>query len=211
MANPVENPASRTTDVASDPSGSGPARSAAIASSPPPPGVAPEGVAGSTADTRPGRTEHPLTRIMRRSRVRHVALFGAGLLTGGAIVGGTWMASSAVASDPEAIAPATFDLRGSMTLVSGGSYNAGRSCQGSGGYSDIAGGASVTVYDAQGVVVATGSLGPGASTAGDCVFPISVPAVPDGSNFYQVEVSHRGKVTYDVARARTGQVHVSLG
>ncbi|MHA6793506.1 hypothetical protein ACVGVM_08310 [Pseudonocardia bannensis] len=84
-------------------------------------------------------------------------------------------------------------------------------CEGSGGYSDITLGTSVTVYDASGTVVGTGHLGRGSAAEGGCTFPITVLNVPGGSSFYQVEVSHRGRITVQAADARAGLVGVTLG
>jgi hypothetical protein len=107
-------------------------------------------------------------------------------------------------------------VSGHLTLVPGDgglysdpNYNSsGRQCEGSGGYSDISEGASVTVTDATGKVVATGSLGVGRKDVLGCVFPFSVTGVPK-SKFYGVEVSHRGIVTFRQLDAGTAEV--SLG
>jgi hypothetical protein len=69
----------------------------------------------------------------------------------------------------------------------------------------------VTVYDSAGKVVATGSLGTGKPKSAGCVFPVSVAGVPGGSKFYQVEVSHRGKITVSSAEAKAGKFAASLG
>lgn len=110
-------------------------------------------------------------------------------------------------------APKAFTLRGSMTLT--GSHvpsgDTSEDCTGYSGYDDIAKGAGVTVYDSAGKVVATGSLGTGKPKSAACVFPVSVAGVPEGSKFYQVEVSHRGKVTVSSAEAKTGKFAASLG
>ncbi|KIZ16846.1 hypothetical protein SNA_17785 [Streptomyces natalensis ATCC 27448] len=84
-------------------------------------------------------------------------------------------------------------------------------CTGYSGYDDIAKGAGVTVYDSAGKVVATGALGTGKPDSGACVFVAEVPGVPEGSRFYQVEVSHRGKVTVSAAEAKGGKFAASLG
>jgi hypothetical protein len=62
-------------------------------------------------------------------------------------------------------------------------------------------------------VVALGALETGDWPTGapGCVFPINVDGVPDTSDFYGVEVSHRGKVEVTSADARAGNVHLSLG
>jgi hypothetical protein len=137
---------------------------------------------------------------------RSALTFVAGVVLGAALVSAAWIATTAESE------PRTFDLTGTMTLVEGGTTYPSPGCHGSGGYSDIDTGTSVTVYDAGGTVVATGSLGQGRSSAlGGCTFPISVRSVPEGSAFYQVEVSHRGKITYQAADAQAGGVSVSLG
>jgi hypothetical protein len=114
----------------------------------------------------------------------------------------------------------TFDVSGTFQLTqtssylsfSYGSFTTGSSCSGSGGYSDIDTGSSVTVYDGSGAVVATGMLGSGrASSSSTCEFAVTVPNVPAGSDFYQVEVSHRGKVTVEGRRLETDGVSLTLG
>ncbi|MFJ6777646.1 hypothetical protein [Streptomyces yangpuensis] len=90
-------------------------------------------------------------------------------------------------------------------------------CAGTGGYNDLTGGASVTVYDKAGLIVGTGSLGSGSvkdvATAykRTCKFAVSVPDVPRGKEFYQVEVSHRGKVNISESEAVAGLFGASIG
>ena len=86
-----------------------------------------------------------------------------------------------------------------------------------GGYSDISSGASVTVYDALGAIVGSSNLSTGRTTRLDhqdlggyvaiCAFDFSLTVSP--SDFFQVEVSHRGKVT--VAREDASSIVLSLG
>lgn len=69
-------------------------------------------------------------------------------------------------------------------------------CQGSGGYSDLQAGAQVIVRDASEKTIAKGTLKPGLPLDADtCRFGFSVSGIPD-SDFYSVEVSHRGALTY---------------
>jgi hypothetical protein len=111
--------------------------------------------------------------------------------------------------------PAAFTLTGTLT-VSGTSYSSTdpRGCTTSGGYTDISNGAAVTVYDAAGTVVAKGTLGLGTDglplSRQECVFPVSVPNVPAGPRFYQVEISHRGKLTVSADDAVAGRFTASL-
>lgn len=132
----------------------------------------------------------------------------AGLTLGAGAVGLAWGLSSS-GSD----APTTFTLRGAMTLtgdnVPTGDTN--EDCTGYSGYEDITKGAGVTVYDSSGRVVASGALGTGKPKSAACVFPVTVPDVPGGAKFYQVEVSHRGKITVSSAEAKAGKFGASLG
>lgn len=108
-------------------------------------------------------------------------------------------------------------LTGSLMLRNafgeGSQMEAGRyPCVGAGGYSDIGEGTSVTVYDATGAIVATGKLGTGKALAGagTCLFPFQVAGVP-GSDFYQVEVSHRGRVNFTAEQVANNEVSLVLG
>lgn len=112
--------------------------------------------------------------------------------------------------------PAAFTLRGSMTLTSPTPLDYDhKACTGSGGYADIVRGAAVTVYDDAGKVVDAGALGAGRYASEDstapCLFRFSMSGVPGGSKFYQVEISHRGKVTVPAAEAKAGEFASSLG
>jgi hypothetical protein len=77
-----------------------------------------------------------------------------------------------------------------------------RPCIGKEGYDDIQGGAQVVVTDQTGSIIATGSLAPGtpveAGAAYLCQFAFTV-SVPNDRDFYSIEVSHRGKLTYSLA------------
>jgi hypothetical protein len=134
----------------------------------------------------------------------------AGLAVGAGVVGLVWGLSSGSS------APATFTLRGTMTLTSPTPLDSDhQACAGSGGFDDIVKGAAVTVYDDAGKVVGAGALGAGRYASEDstapCVFPVVVPGVPDGSRFYRVEVSHRGQVTVSSTEAKHSGLAASLG
>jgi hypothetical protein len=106
---------------------------------------------------------------------------------------------------------ATFTMLGTFKLY-GTLTGSGSTCRGSGGYSDIADGASVTVYDAAGKVDAVGAITkPAGLGVLGCTFSIVVPNVPNDEKFYQIEISHRGKVTVTADDARTGRVSLTLG
>jgi len=142
-----------------------------------------------------------------------VAIGVAGVLVGGGVVwglSGGGRSAAVVSPAPSASARSSFSMSGTMTL---GDFGLTKDwhCTGRGGYSDIGEGASVTVYDGGGQVVATGNLRQGAITAGKCQFPVWVSDVPDGPKFYQVEVSHRGKITLSAEDAKAGRFAASLG
>ncbi|MEV7121714.1 hypothetical protein [Kitasatospora griseola] len=99
-----------------------------------------------------------------------------------------------------------------MALTSGAVDTKTGGCAGSGGYSDIRTGAAVTVYNESGTVLATGTLGPGSPKgAHGCVFTVTVSEVPKGPKFYQVEISHRGKINLSSGEAEAGLFGASLG
>lgn len=130
-----------------------------------------------------------------------------GLVVGAGLVGGAWAITTTGGDDK----PATFSLTGEFLLTDGVARTDGTSCRGTGGYDDIAEGTSVTVYDAAGGVAATGSLGASTYVAGICTFKVAVPDVPKGEKFYQVEVSHRGKIQLSREEAETGKLATTLG
>lgn len=106
------------------------------------------------------------------------------------------------------------NISGSLTLSSGGSIGHPRSgqCYGLDGYDDIREGASVTVTDSTGKTVGVGSLGTGVydPDSYSCRFLWSVDNV-GRSDFYRVEVSHRGSVTFPYKVATSGNADLTLG
>ena len=96
---------------------------------------------------------------------------------------------------------------------------AGERCFPSGGYSDSGAGTDVVVRDEVGTLIAAGSLDVGKySTVPSygvyaCVFTFMVENVPADRDFYSVEVSSRGELTYSNAEmVENGwQVDAELG
>lgn len=153
---------------------------------------------------------------LRRNVRSLVAGFAAGALTMGLI----WAATASV------FGTGSFTLNGQMTLMqssssygssstySSSAYYLGQdgSCFGEGGYSDIGAGTAVNVYDQSGAIVAVGQLATGHGSYGSgCTFTFSVPDVSSGSKFYQVEVSHRGKMNLSAQDAKAGAASYTLG
>jgi hypothetical protein len=138
-------------------------------------------------------------------------MFALGSIIGAVIVCVIWLATVFMAGG----LAGDFDLTGDMTLIDDNiaGSSAGASCHGTGGYSDLREGTSVTVYGAAGTVIATGALGKGTfgSSTGTCTFSVLVPNVPGSERFYQVEVSHRGKLTLQADEAKSGQFGGSIG
>lgn len=122
----------------------------------------------------------------------------------------TTTATVTVTETPTSAEAATFDLTGTFTLTDA---SLDESCQGSGGYHDIQSGTAVTVYNQAGAVDATGSLAAGRYKAAtnSCEYSVDVVGVPDDSKFYQVEVSHRGKITVSAMEAKSGAFGGTLG
>jgi hypothetical protein len=125
--------------------------------------------------------------------------------------------SAAPAPAARPAAPTTFTVTGTLTLTDTSGYGpsilvGAGGCSGSGGYSDIRSGAGITVADATGTIVATGSLGVGRSRSSTiCTFAFTISNVPTGSAFYQIEVGHRGAVTYGRDDLRTYGASLTLG
>ncbi|WP_121393343.1 hypothetical protein [Actinokineospora cianjurensis] len=149
----------------------------------------------------------PLVRGTRPRRSRQ-GLVAATFVALCATLGGglAWVAS---ANEPPP-APTTFDVRGTFTLYDDDFDAHAQGCAGNGGYTDIATGTTVTIYDGD-RVLAAGVLGKGHLGDGECEFAFTVRGVPIGVRTLGVEVSHRGKITFSEQDARTGNVHLELG
>jgi hypothetical protein len=107
--------------------------------------------------------------------------------------------------------PATFTTTGTYTVTLDGlTMQPGEACGEVSRYNypDIIKGAQVTVRSSTAEVLAVGALSDGKyrpnpewqNLYGYCVFPFTVPAVPDGRPLYTIEVSHRGVTSYPRAK-----------
>jgi hypothetical protein len=163
----------------------------------------------SDATDMPAAPPIPEVPPAKARRWPHPLVTGlAGLAVGAGAVGLAWGLSGGGSSTQK-----PFTLTGVITLT-GDNVPVGdtsEDCTGFSGYEDIAAGASVTVLDSAGKVVATGALGTGKPKSAACVFPVRVLAVPGGSKFYRVEVSHRGQITVTATEAKAGEFAASLG
>lgn len=94
--------------------------------------------------------------------------------------------------------PPTYDVMGAFVLLAD-TDGPDSDCRGSGGYSDIRSGVTVTARDGTGRTLATGRLGPGTrESIISCVFEFEVRGLAQ-SDFYSFEVGRRGELTYSHA------------
>jgi hypothetical protein len=104
-------------------------------------------------------------------------------------------------------------VRGEVRLrLSEANFQEHDNCFGTGGYTDLRGGASVVVTDAAGVTIAVTSLRAGEiDLSGEpdvCALRFEAQ-VPAGKGFYGVEVTHRGRV--QIPEAQLGKVELAIG
>ena len=95
-----------------------------------------------------------------------------------------------------------------------GNWTTGKTCSGSGGYSDLAAGDQATLTDERGQILGSATLDDGtADDASHCKFLFSFPSVSGGAAFYSVEVGRRGKITMSAAQldASGSTFSLSLG
>jgi hypothetical protein len=144
-----------------------------------------------------------------------LAAGAAGLIIGAGGVGLAWGLTSSGPSPAAAPTPteaATFTLTGTMEVTGIKNWRrVSTQCEGIGGYDDIGESTSVTVYSGSGQVVGTGRLTNGVVFGASCSFSVMVEKVPVGSDFFQVEVSHRGKLTLSAADAKAGKFSGTIG
>ncbi|MFF1868705.1 hypothetical protein [Kitasatospora herbaricolor] len=157
----------------------------------------------------------PVAARPRAGWVVPLAAGVAGLIVGAGGVGLAWGLTGSgptLASTPTSTAAATFTLTGTMEVAGATHWRrVSTQCEGTSGYDDIAEGTSVTVYSASGTVVGTGRLTNGVVFGSACSLSVVVEKVPVGADFFQVEVSHRGKLTLSAADAKAGKFAGSLG
>lgn len=107
----------------------------------------------------------------------------------------------------------TFDIAGTISLTSGAtssSASSGYDCVGTKGYDDLSPGAAVTISDEAGKLLAKGNLDSSTGGSSYCVFSFTVSGVPSGSKFYEVEVAHRGGISFTEEEAADG-IGLTLG
>jgi hypothetical protein len=112
--------------------------------------------------------------------------------------------------------PTTQKLYGTMTLVTGGQSlrRSGDDCEGKGGYDDLQEGTQVRILSEDGDLVATTAfdLGEIVTDPFGCRWNFEVE-VPNDLDFYSVEASHRGGISYSRSELEDENwiVHLSIG
>lgn len=94
----------------------------------------------------------------------------------------TTAVTTTVTATPTSEAPATFTLTGTFQLTGSNSLPVDKGCAGKGGYTDIADGTAVTVYNETGAVIGSGTISESkflgdstiAGMSGPCTFQVSV-------------------------------------
>jgi hypothetical protein len=105
---------------------------------------------------------------------------------------------------------ATFDVRGTITLIDSGNENYAGACYGGGGYDDMSGGAQVVIRDSTSKTIAAGQLAEGVKVdVVTCEFDFAIDDVPSGNAPYSVEVSHRGEIVFKEEQALTLSLSLS--
>jgi hypothetical protein len=106
---------------------------------------------------------------------------------------------------------------GSMSVRGGGVPafgSEGEPCVALGGYTDIAEGTQVVISGEDGTTLAVGRLQSGEITVGggfrSCRFYFTVPDIPPGHRFYELEVGRRGSLQY-TAQDLKGHIALTLG
>lgn len=119
---------------------------------------------------------------------------GVAVLAVGAIVAALLLSAGTVQMRGEVVG--TAGLSTQMFRDASGFYpGESGECAGHGQWSDIRGGAVVTVLDSTGQIVGTTQLRAGTGAFGECTFGFDVAELP-ASDFYRVQVANREPVTW---------------
>jgi len=106
----------------------------------------------------------------------------------------------------------TVHITMTLTDTSGnGITTMGTSCDGSGGYSDISQGSSVTLMDGKNNIIGTTTLQDGTTTDSGvtCDFTAEIPKVTEVP-FYSLTVGHRSAISYSLSELKGDNWSVPL-
>lgn len=111
--------------------------------------------------------------------------------------------------------PPVYSIQGSLTLIDSDISGTDSYCYGTGGYEDIKAAMPVTIRDAKGSIIATGTTEAGVHptdaqySSVQCTFRFKVDNVAK-SDFYEIEVGRRGKLNYSLEAMKQRNWEVSL-
>lgn len=142
-------------------------------------------------------TRSPKQRSRRRVLV--LVLIAVATLGGAAGIGGGILFALVQSGKIDNPLSRTFTITGTVTLTYGDFINTGSTCYGKGGYDDMRPGAPVVITDATQKIVAVGTIDSGTETVTECHLKFTIEDVPRGSDFYGIQITHRGRLQYAAA------------
>ncbi len=158
-------------------------------------------------------SEPPKSQVPHRNevKIRRSRLLVTAAVALVAICVGAYFAVKAITKPAP---PAPFSLIGTLQLISNSikttGLPGGYSCAGDRSDNDIGPGATVTVADETGKLIAKGAIESSYGQPGSCLFLFRVNEVPGGQKYYRVQVAQRGETIYTEAAAKAG-INLSLG
>ena len=177
------------------------------------PVIPPVSIPAGPVDRNAPTNEAPKSQLPHRNevRIRRSRLLVAAAVVLVAICVGAYFAVKAITKPAP---PAPFSLTGTLQLTSDSikttGLPGGYSCAGDRNDNDIGPGATVTVADETGKLIAKGAIESSYGQQGSCLFLFRVNEVPGGQKFYRVQVAQRGETRYTEAEAKAG-INLSLG
>lgn len=121
------------------------------------------------------------------------------------IAGGVFFLLQSGALSPKHTINGTFTLYGDSDSIS----TIGATCEGDGGYSDLAPGMPITVKDENGKILGATTLGTGTGSSNQCTFTFVLDGVGE-ANIYSVEGGRRGAVSYPRSQLESAGWTVAL-
>lgn len=139
----------------------------------------------------------PAAAPAARHKSRAIVIVGTIIVIATLALGGGFVFLKAEGHPAHQVA-GTFVLT-DTSIYSSGITAFGSTCEGSGGYSDLSAGVSVILKDENDKTIAATSLGAGTGNAVVCTFHFTLSDVPDNATFYNIQISHRGTVSFSHA------------
>jgi len=107
-----------------------------------------------------------------------------------------------------------YSIKGSFSLIDSRIEGNTNNCYGTGGYSDIQGGMSITIKNGTGAIIGTGSTESGQRAKGGyasvhCIFEFTVDNLPR-SDFYSISIGRRGESNFSFEELQKRNWTISL-